>query len=141
MKKQIASLAVVLAVGLGGCAELKKIEGAAQLATTTIDNPVTPERMYEAESGATVVVSGLVGYRRTCLAKPRIIPKSCRGVIEAIQPYTKQAEVQLPVLRKFVKENDQINAVQVYNLIMDSVNSAKSLMTQNNVPIPIAGAQ
>lgn len=127
---------LVVALALGGCAQLKQIEQAEKLATTTIANPVTPERLYEAESGATVVAAGLVAYRRTCLAKPRIIPKSCRTVIEAIQPYTKQVEVNLPTLRQFVKDNDQVNAVAVYNLVMGAVGNAKSIMQQNNVPIP-----
>ena len=77
--------------------------------------------------------SGLNTYKRLCLSK--VINKSCRGVITAIQVYTKQIEIQLPVLRKFVKENDQVNAVQVYNLVMDAINQAKATAAANKVPM------
>ncbi len=133
MKK--VALVIAVALALGGCTkqQLERFATAEAVVSTTIENPVTPERLYEAENGAIVVFAGLNTYKRLCLSK--VIPKSCRGVITSIQVYTKQIEVQLPVLRKFVKENDQVNAVQVYNLVMDAIAKAKSTAELNKVPM------
>lgn len=130
--KQIIAIALV-GLCLGGCttAQIERFKTAEAIATAEIANPVTPERLYDAENGAIVVFAGLNTYKRLCLSK--VINKSCRGVISSIQVYTKQIEVQLPVLRKFVRENDQINAVQVYNLVMGAIDNAKKLAEKNNV--------
>lgn len=131
------SIVVLLVAGLalGGCtkAQLERFAAAEQVTTVAVSNPVTPERLYEAENGAIVVFAGLTTYKNLCVKK--VIARSCRGVVEAIQVYTRQVETQLPVLRKFVKENDQVNAVAVYNLVVDAIAQARATAQKNNVPM------
>lgn len=128
--RKIVSAFFIIAL-LGGCAQLQKAENAVSIATTAIENPVTPERLYDLENGAIIVFSGLNAYKQLCIN--HTVPKSCRGVIQSIQVYTKQVAVALPQLRAFVKSNDQVNAVSVYNLITEAIANAKTVASQNNV--------
>ena len=116
-------LAIVfaLALSLGGCANLPKI---IDLATTGVANPVTQDMVYRVENAMIVAVSGLRVYKRACIAKT--IDQSCRGVIQSLQVYTRQAAPVIKDLRVFVRTNDQVNAVKAYNLVSGLLDSFKS---------------
>ena len=121
MKKIIAVALVTLT--LGGCAQLQAVSGGLSLVTKSIANPVTENELYQIEASINILVTGLVAYRRACLAGNA--DKNCRANILAIQPYTKEAEVYIPQLRRFVRNNDQINAANLYNTISELYVNAK----------------
>lgn len=120
--KRIA-LAVLLALSLGGCAQLSAISGGISLVTKSVTNPVTENELFQIEASINILVKGLVAYRRACLAGNA--DKHCRSNILAIQPYTKEVPVYLVQLRTFVKNNDQINAANTYNTLVTLYGNAK----------------
>lgn len=122
---------VFLAFALAGCANPldptapSVLKGGTSI-TAPVDNPVTPQRFSQIRESLRLAMSGLVGYRRLCLAKA--IPQDCRNTIEKIKPYTKLAQAEYKRLRTFVRQNDQINAIKVFGelrgLIAD-INAAR----------------
>lgn len=121
MRKYLAI--VLVALSLGGCAQLQAVSGGLSLITKSVTNPVTENELYQIEASLTILVKGLVAYRRACLAGNA--DKHCRANILAIQPYTKEVEVYLPMLRKFVRENDTLNAANMYNTLTTLYGNAK----------------
>lgn len=108
MKKLVT---ILFAFTLFGCAELSTL----QELFTVRPNPITPEMLYEVESGMIVAVTGLNVYKKLCIRK--VIDQSCRGTVEHLQSYTKKAKPVLVNLHKFVNENDQVNALTAYKTI------------------------
>jgi len=131
MRKLIAIVMVTLT--LGGCAQLSAVSGGLSLVTKTITNPVTEQELYAVEATARVLVEALLVYRRACLAGSA--DKNCRANIEAVQPYTRQIKPLLIELRGFVKNDDQINAVVVYNRLTSLYQTVKSSAAQLGIPL------
>lgn len=124
-------IALTLALSLGGCAGVPDPFKLLTLATASVQNPVTPTMLYQAEQGMVAVVEGLLIYKDSCARK--VIPQSCREVIAQIQVYTRQAKPLLVSLRKFVRENDQVNAVAVYNAVQDLLAKIKAARAASGV--------
>ncbi len=124
-------LAALLATPLAGCAGLQRFADVANIATASINNPVTPTMLYDVENGMIVIVAGLNAYRASCVKG--VIPPSCKTVIRSIQVYTKQIPPLLVTLRAFARNNDQVNAVIVYNTITNLLSGLKATAVQNNV--------
>lgn len=122
MKKLIA--VAMVAISLGGCAQLSAIGTGVSLVTKSVANPVTENELYEIEASATIIVKALVAYRHACLAGSA--DKSCRANIVAIQKYTRQIPPYLTQLRTFVRNNDQLNAANTYNTLSALYTQAKS---------------
>ena len=136
MKKFI--LAGAVALTLGGCATqfgttLKNIGTAISVGTTSIANPVTPTRLNQMESALTLVFAGLNTWRDTCVRG--LLPASCKSQITAVQVYTRQIPPYLAQLRSFVKTNDQVNAVAVFNNLANLVETIKSQAAAGGAPI------
>lgn len=131
MKKYLAIAMVALT--LGGCAQLQAISGGLSLVTKSVTNPVTENELYQIEASMQILMTGLVTYRRQCLAGNA--DKNCRANIEAIQPYTKEVPVYLAQLRTFVKNNDQINAANTYNLLVALYGNAKDTAVRLGVKV------
>lgn len=131
MRKYIAI--AMVALSLGGCAQLSAVSGGLSLITKTVQNPVTEQELYAVEATARVLVEALLVYRRACIAGSA--DKSCRANIEAVQPYTKQIKPLLIELRTFVKNDDQINAVVVYNRLTSLYQTVKSSAAQLGIPL------
>lgn len=121
--KKIA-LALALALALGGCAQLQKVQDAVSVITTGVDNPVTPEKLDSAEAGLQLVITGLRTYKKACVQG--IADAQCRGNIAAIQAYTRQIPPILRDVRRFVDENDQVNAIKVYRTLVNLVADMKA---------------
>jgi len=128
MKRLFIICTLALSLGVSGCANLPKI---IDLATTGISNPVTPDMVYRVENGMIVAVSGLLAYKRACIAKK--IDQSCRGIIVKLQVYTRQAAPVIRDLRAFVRDNDQVNAVKAYNLVSGLLDQFKATAIENGV--------
>ncbi len=126
-------LAATLALSLGGCASLQNVETAVQLGTASIANPITKTRLDQIESAATIVFAGLRAWKTSC--QQGLIPASCRGQIYTMQVYTRQVPIYLAQLRKFVKTNDQVNAIVVYNNLTSLIGAIKSQAAANGVVV------
>lgn len=133
--RRLIPLIIVLSVALGGCAGTKLGDAFGVLtgATVGVNNPVTPERLKFAEDSATVAFAGLNAYKRSCVN--RTIPASCRTVIKQLQVYTSKIPNALTRLRAFVRNNDQVNAVDAYNTVIGLINDFKSTAATNNVQV------
>jgi len=99
-------LAIVLSMSLAGCASL-------QLATKTIDNPVTRTQEAEVELVLDSAIQGLKAYKKACVDGAADV--NCRANIARVQVYTRQVKPLVAQLRSFVDTNDQVNAIVVYN--------------------------
>jgi PBP1b-binding outer membrane lipoprotein LpoB len=99
-------LIVALSLSLTGCASL-------QLATKTIDNPVTRTQEAEVELILDSAIQGLKTYKKACVDGAADV--NCRANIARIQVYTRQVKPLVAQLRSFVDTNDQVNAIVVYN--------------------------
>jgi hypothetical protein len=137
MKVRIfAALSVLSVVGvlLGGCGggatlgsigdDIGNVVSGISLATKSIDNPVSANDLYEIESSISIGFTALKTYKSACINGAA--DKNCRSNIAAIQVYTRQLPPYLNQLRLFVKNNDQIDAVTVYNQLIALYGNAKA---------------
>ena len=131
MKRIIIVLA--LSISLGGCQFFSKLQTFADLGTATISNPVTKDRLQKIEAGAVLVFTGLNAWRDACEAGS--INESCKQQIRSVQIYSMQIPPYLKELRKFVRTNDQVNAIVVFNQIVDLVGIVKGKAAENGVVI------
>lgn len=127
------ALALVLSVSLAGCAQLQTASNLMNIATTSIDNPVTAEKMYQIEASLRIAVEALLTYRRACIAGNADL--RCRENIEAIQPYTRQVPPLLAELRSFYRQDDKVNALVVYKRLGNIYNNIVTQAAQRGVNI------
>lgn len=129
MRKVLAVCLITLS--LGGCAQLQQLQNLSDIATATVANPVTPDRLKQVESGALLVFKGLNLWKKSC--SERLINETCNKQIEQVQVYTRQIQPYIFQLREFVKKDDQVNAVSVYNRVMGLIKTVKSQAIANGV--------
>lgn len=125
--------ALVITLGLGGCAQLQTALQVASLATKTIDNPVTTDDLYHVEQGVLIAFTALQTYKSSC-AKG-LVDVNCKTNVAAIQAYTRLIPPLLTQLRGFVKANDQINAGVIYNQITLLITNVRAEAAKRNVAI------
>lgn len=140
MRKTVRNVALAVSLlGLSclssGCASVERAFGVIGTLTATISNPVTPDMLYSAENAAIIVFAGLSEYRRSCIAGtvPAVAGRTCGKIIRQTQTYTRRVPGLLVDLRKFVRTNDQINAIVVYNTVQALIASAHSVAAKNNI--------
>jgi hypothetical protein len=80
-----------------------------------------------------VVFEGLNAWRDACEAGT--INANCREQIRSVQVYTLQIPPYLRELRKFVRNNDQVNAVVVWNQISDVIAIVKGKAAEGGAVI------
>jgi len=134
MKKLMLPLLLAFALFAGGCAQLRAVQDVVTGATATTDNPVTKARLKAVEDGAIIAFAALGAYKKTC--EDRVIPPSCRTVIQSIQVYTIKLQRLLPVLRNYVKNNDQVNAIIAYNTVRELITAFRNEAVASGVPLP-----
>ncbi len=122
MKKLL--LAAMVALSLGGCATIDQLVNSAQIVTKSYTNPVTTSDLYKVESGVSIAFTALNAYKDSC-AKG-LVDTNCKANVAAVQVYTRQLPPLLVQLRGFVKNNDQINAITVYNQVVALVTNFKT---------------
>lgn len=130
----ITGLIVIASIVIGGCAldpGGRSIFSGGDSITATVANPVTPTMLYDVENGLTVAVSGMLAYKRLCIAKT--IDRSCRSIVMTLQGYTRQAKPILLSLRQFVRQNDQVNAIIAYNSVRQLLDSFKATAATSGV--------
>lgn len=116
MKRLVLVGALGLALFAGGCSTLSNIGTGISIATASVTNPVTPAREAQIEGVVDTAIAALNGYRHACIQGTA--DKQCRNNIAAIQKYTRQMPPLLTQLRGFVDNNQQLNAVAVYNQLL-----------------------
>lgn len=124
---------IALSVVLGGCAGTR-FGTALSVVSATVDNPVTRERLLKVESAVTLVFIGLNAWRDSC--ERGLLPPTCVQQIRTAQVYTLQIKPYLRQLRRFVKQNDQVNAIVVFNQLMDVIQIVKGQAAAGGAPIP-----
>lgn len=124
-------LAVALMLTLAGCGgkfalpSIETVQTAIHWGTASVDNPVTPTRLNQIEAGVKVVFRSLKVWRRACIRGDLNV--TCKDQIRAVQVYTIPIEqTYIPQLRRFVEQNDQVNASAVFNTITGLIASAKA---------------
>jgi hypothetical protein len=133
MKRYI--VVALVALSLGGCAQLQTAGNLFNAATKSYDNPVTEQELYQIEASLRIVSIGLVTYRRECLKGT--VDVNCRLNIEAIQPYTRQIKPLLLELRQFVRTDDKVNGIIVYKRLANLYNSIVTTATARGVNLGV----
>lgn len=132
-------LTAVLVLSLGGCVSIpglpsmQSVQTAVQLGTVSVTNPVTPERLEQADNALIVVFTGLNAWKASC--KSGAIPASCRDQIASVQVYTRKLKPLLAELRSFVRNNDQVNAFVAFNTFSNLIAVVKTQAAQHGVEI------
>lgn len=131
------SIVLALSLSLGGCAALQNavttVETAVGIGTASVANPVTKERLNQIENAAIIVFTALNGWKQACVSGA--IPASCKAQIAAVQVYTRKIPPYLAQLRVFVKTNDQVNAVVVFNNVTQIISTVRTQAAANGVTI------
>ena len=126
-------LAVALAIGLTGCGTVQTLMDASQFVTASVTNPITQERLYKVESAMVIAFAALNAYRQACLQGAA--ETHCRENIAKIQAYTRRIPPLMTQLRTFVANNDQINAIVVYNQVKQLIDSFKAEAAAAGIPL------
>lgn len=121
-------LALTLSVSVAGCAQMQAITSGLSLATKSIVNPVTPADEAAVEIALGGAVALLKTYKKACV--DGTADKNCKANIQQVQAYTTKIEPLITQLRKFVDENDQVDAAVVYNQLKDLYNTVQSTASQ-----------
>jgi hypothetical protein len=129
-------IVLLLALVLGGCTAIKDAGTAVSVATTSVTNPVTKDRLAQIEIAANIPLTGLVVYRRACIKG--VADSHCRANIAVIQAYTRQLPPYITQLRGFVNNNDQINAVVIYDQITALLTKVKSTASDLGVNLGVS---
>lgn len=124
MKKLLLAAAVTVSLALGGCATVDNLINAAQVVTKSYTNPVTKNDLYQVESGVRIAFTALQAYKDSCARG--VADTNCKANVAAVQVYTRQLPPLLVQLRSFVKNDDQVNAITVYNQIVQLVTNFKN---------------
>lgn len=127
MKKLL--LVAALALSLGGCVTLDSVGNI----LTPTPNVITKQTLSDFENGMIIAFSGLKAYKQSCTAGA--LPKSCYTTIAQIQVYTKQIPAVLANVRNFVKNNDQVNALQYFAEAKSLLNQFEAIATTNGIKV------
>jgi hypothetical protein len=126
-------LALTLSLSLAGCAQLQAITGGLSLATASVTNPVTQTKEAEIELAVDSAIQLLKAYKKACVQGTADV--HCRANIGQIQAYTRQMTPLVAQLRAFVDNNDQVNAVVVYNQLAALYATMKSAASSLGVSL------
>lgn len=131
MKKLL--IVPLLCLSLSGCITIQGLQTAFTLGTASVANPVTKDRLFEIETTVSLVFSGLNAWKKTCAQG--LINATCKDQIAAVQVYTRQVPPFLRQLRGFVKVNDQVNAMVVYNNMVALITTIRSQAALSGQPL------
>jgi hypothetical protein len=133
MKLRSGIYIAILALGLGGCAQLQAVGTGLSLTTASVANPVTQIKEAQIELAMDSAVQVLLTYKRACVAGTADV--NCKDNIRQIQAYTRQIKPMVAQLRNFVDTNDQVNAVVVYNQLTALYTNMKSAASSLGVSL------
>lgn len=127
----------MITLSLGGCAQLQqltdKFQNIADFATATVDNPITPAKLKKIEASTLLVFKAMNLWKESCAQ--RLINEDCNKQVAAVQIYTRQIPHYLTQVRQFVRDNDQVNAVVVYNSLANLIKLVKASAAANGIKV------
>ncbi len=140
MRKFVIATTLSLSLALGGCQFFKNIEAALQTGdiTASVVNPVTRERLDQLEQVAVLVFTGLNAWKQACISGT--LPVTCKQQIASVQVYTRQIPPYLAQLRIFVKTNDQVNAIVLFNNITSLISNIRTQAAASGINITATGS-
>ena len=133
MKFFRTALVVVGLLSLAGCAGTP-LGNLFQAVTVGTKNPISKDTLKTFEDTLTIAFAGLNAYKKSCVSGA--VPQSCRTVIASLQVYTRKLPNALGTVRKFVKNNDQVNAQLAYDALLDLYGQFKTSATASGVQVP-----
>ena len=133
IRKLAIATTLSISLAFGGCQFFGNLETALQVGTTSISNPVTKDRLDQLEQVAVLVFTGLKAWKQSCING--VIPQTCKQQIAAVQVYTRQIPPYLAQLRVFVKTNDQINAIVLFNDITSLIGTVRTQAAAGGINI------
>jgi len=133
IRKLAIATTLSISLAFGGCQFFGNLETALQVGTTSISNPVTKDRLDQLEQMAVLVFTGLKAWKQSCING--VIPQTCKQQIAAVQVYTRQIPPYLAQLRVFVKTNDQVNAIVLFNNITSLIGTVRTQAAAGGVSI------
>lgn len=129
IKPLLVVFTLAASLALGGCQTgglLERITGVpAAVFTTTINNPIGPRELADVERGYQAALGIANVYVELCRSR-QIARVSCRPVVERIQSYVSVAHRSLIQLRKFVRNNDTINAASALAAVRQAISDFRS---------------
>lgn len=126
-------LLVLLAATLGGCAQTQRVADTVQALIVGVENPITKQELYAFENGMIIAFAGLNAYKRACLES--VADVNCRANIRAMQVYTRKLPAALTTTRRFVRENDQVNARVAYTTLKELWNNFRAEAAAANIRV------
>lgn len=131
MKKLL--LILPLALSLGACQTFGQLVDSVGNIVSPAPNVITKQTLYDFENGMIIAFAGLNAYKKSCIAGA--ISASCRGTIAKLQGYTRQIPAVLAEVRGFVKNNDQVNALQYFAEAKTLLADFEAVATQNGIKV------
>lgn len=131
MKKMM--LILPLALALGGCQTVGQLVDSVGNIVNPAPNVVTKQTLYDFENGMIIAFAGLNAYKKSCIAGA--IPPSCRDTVVKLQGYTRQIPAVLSEVRGFVKNNDQVSALQYFAEAKTLLADFEAVATQNGIKV------
>ena len=122
-------LAVVLTLGVGGCAAIGTVLDITSKIGSGIVNPVSVRDLDAAENAYGIAVAVSVNYRRYCWNKPladftqvqKVTCTNRRGVVRQMQASRRAAKTALVSARSLVLDNPTITPVSAISLAIRAV--------------------
>lgn len=97
----------------------------------SIPNPVSRTDLGYVEATYGTALALMVGYRNSCASK--VIPPSCRPVVEKLQSANAVAKVAIDNAHAFVKNNPTVNASSLIAAAQAAVDAFRNIEAQNGV--------
>lgn len=114
----------VLALSLAGCANLPN-------PFASITNPFSTPTLATVEAAYGTALSIAVGYHDAC--SQRLIPPSCRPIVQTLQTYGLKAQAAIVSARNFVKNYPTINAASAISAAQAAVSDFQNAEASNGV--------
>lgn len=132
MRKLFTALALTATLALGGCANGSLLDLGhivtglpSTVFTTTINNPIGPRELADVERGYQAALGVANVYVELCRSR-QIARATCRPVVARIQGYVRQAHAALVQLRRFVRNNDTVNAASAIAAVRQAIDGFRS---------------
>lgn len=138
MKKLFLVPFLLLSFALASCATLDSLKSALTIGTASVNNPVTREQQAAVESSYQIAVSAALAYsrlRRCKAGETASIVNQCSQwtIVQKLKSANRIAYTQLVNLRRFMDNNQTINAIGAYNAVVAAIADFKSTAAASGI--------
>lgn len=122
---------------LGGCAGFveKVLDIPVGVLTKSYDQPLTKSDLYKVQGGVRVVVRLMRNYKQLC--EDLVIDSRCIAVVARLQGYSRKSRPMIQSFRRFVKNNDQVNARVVYDELRALIADFRGEAAAAGIQLPV----